>query len=129
MTDFSVKITPRFYETDALGHINNAVIAAWFEVARASFLESLGDDDAASPKTWVLASLKIDFIAETFYGRDVIAHITAVAPGNTSLTIDCEMSQGDQVTVRGRAVVVNLGQAGGSPTRISDALREKLASL
>ena len=129
MTDFSVTITPRFYETDALGHINNAVIAAWFEVARASFLESMGDGDARSAEMWVLASLKIDFIAETFYGSDVTAHITGVRPGNSSLTVECEMSQGGRVTVRGTAVIVHLGQAGGSPTRISDALREKLASL
>ena len=129
MTDFSVTITPRFYETDALGHINNAVIAAWFEVARASFLESLGDGDARSAEMWVLASPKIDFIAETFYGSDVTAHITGVRPGNSSLTVECEMSQGGRVTVRGTAVIVHLGQAGGSPTRISDARREKLASL
>lgn len=129
MTDFTVTITPRFYETDALGHINNAVIAAWFEVARASFLESLGDGDAGSAEMWVLASLKIDFLAETFYGSDVTAHIIGARPGNSSLTVECEMSQGGKVTVRGTAVIVHLGQAGGSPTRISNALRKKLASL
>ncbi|MEM9398560.1 MAG: acyl-CoA thioesterase, partial [Pseudomonadota bacterium] len=31
---FSKTLSPRFYETDALGHINNVTIAAWFEVAR-----------------------------------------------------------------------------------------------
>ena len=129
MTGFAVTITPRFYETDALGHINNAVIAAWFEVARASFLESLADGDARSPENWVLASLRIDFLAETFYGIDVIARITGAWAGNSSLTVECEMSQGGKVTVRGTAVIVHLGQAGGSPTRISDALRAKLASL
>ena len=129
MTDFTVTITPRFYETDALGHINNAVIAAWFEVARASFLESLGDGDARAPEKWVLASLKIDFVAETFYGSDVTARITRATAGNSSLTVECEMSQRGEVTVRGTAVIVHLGRAGGSPTRISDALREKLASL
>ena len=129
MTDFTVTITPRFYETDALGHINNAVIAAWFEVARASFLESLGDGDAGAAEKWVLASLKIDFLAETFYGSDVIAHITGARVGNSSLTVECEMSQNGKVTVRGTAVVVHLGQAGGSPTRIADGLRKKLAGL
>ena len=27
-------VTPRFYETDAFGHINNTVITGWFETAR-----------------------------------------------------------------------------------------------
>jgi acyl-CoA thioester hydrolase len=35
---FSVNITPRFYETDAFGHINNTVIAGWFEAGRAPIL-------------------------------------------------------------------------------------------
>ncbi len=32
MQEFATIITPRLYETDAMGHINNATIAAWFEV-------------------------------------------------------------------------------------------------
>jgi acyl-CoA thioester hydrolase len=31
---FRMTVTPRFYETDALGHINNTVMAGWFEAAR-----------------------------------------------------------------------------------------------
>ena len=84
MQAFSIAITPRFYETDALGHINNAAIAAWFEVARISFLESLGEKGGTSPFSWVLASLHIDFISETFYGSDVRATVTEAVAGNSS---------------------------------------------
>ena len=83
MTEFAVTITPRFYETDALGHINNAAIAAWFEVARISFLESLDPGGAGAGKDWVLASIKLDFVAETYYGADVSARIVGARPGNT----------------------------------------------
>lgn len=31
---FTLSLTPRFYETDAFGHINNTVITGWFETAR-----------------------------------------------------------------------------------------------
>ena len=83
----SEQFNVRFYETDALGHINNASIAAWFEVARIRFLESLGGEGSESARSWILASLQIDFIAETFYGSDVIATVTSATPGNSSLTI------------------------------------------
>jgi hypothetical protein len=43
LKEFAITITPRLYETDAMGHINNAIIAAWFEVVRVRFLESLVD--------------------------------------------------------------------------------------
>jgi len=124
----SLTITPRFYETDALGHINNASIAAWFEVARITFIESLGKQTAASSVNWILASLQIDFIAETFYGADVIATVTDATAGNSSLTVICEMSQGGKLTVRGKAVLVHLDTQSKRPSRIPDGLREKLAA-
>lgn len=129
MPKHSLTITPRFYETDALGHINNASIAAWFEVARITFLESLGNQTAASSVNWVLASLQIDFIAETFYGTDVIATVTDATAGNSSLTVCCEMLQGGKLTVRGKAVLVHLDTQSKRPSRIPDSLRVRLAAV
>lgn len=124
----TLTITPRFYETDALGHINNASIAAWFEVARITFIESLEKQAAASSVNWILASLQIDFIAETFYGTDVIATVTDATAGNSSLMVTCEMTQGGKLTVRGKAVLVHLDTESKRPSRIPDSLREKLSA-
>ena len=128
MQDFSITISPRFYETDALGHINNASIAAWFEVVRIRFLESMGQDGLAGAMDWVLASLQIDFVAETFYGTDVIASITEAKVGNSSLTVVCEMTQGDKVSARGRAVLVQVDRQSKKSVRVPDSLREALAA-
>jgi len=128
LQDFSVIITPRFYETDALGHINNASIAAWFEVVRIRFLESLGQDGLVGAMDWILASLQIDFVAETFYGTDVIASITGAKIGNSSLTVVCEMTQGDKITARGKAVLVQVDRQTNKPVRVPDRLREELAA-
>lgn len=128
MPDYSITITPRFYETDALGHINNATIVAWFEIARVRFLEQLQGDDPAAAKCWILASVQVDFKAETFYGGDVIASITDASVGNSSLTVICEMTQNDKLTVMGKAVLVYMGPEGTSPTRVPDSIREELAA-
>lgn len=128
MQDYSITISPRFYETDALGHINNAAIAAWFEVARVRFLESLGESQPSSAKDWILASLQIDFHAETFYGRDVKAVITGAEVGNTSLTICCDMYQEERRTVRCMAVLVHMDTVEKKPERIPDWLRERIAA-
>ena len=79
LSDFSVTISPRFYETDALGHINNASITAWFEVVRVRYLESLSQSDFSAAKAWILASIQVDFAAETFYGTEVVAKLNAIA--------------------------------------------------
>jgi acyl-CoA thioester hydrolase len=125
---YSVTITPRFYETDALGHINNATIVAWFEIVRVNFLEELQENDPAAAKRWILASLQVDFKAETFYGSDVIASITDASVGNSSFTVTCEMTQGDKLTVLGKAVLVYMGAEATAPTRIPDSVRQQLAA-
>lgn len=129
MKEFEITISPRLYETDALGHINNATIAAWFEVVRMRFLESLADSNADNVKSWILASVQIDFISETFYGSDVTGKVVEATIGNSSFTLHCEMWQGGKQTVRGKAVLVRMDLESKSPTRVPDQLREKLAAL
>lgn len=128
MKPFEITITPRLYETDVMGHINNASIAAWFEVVRVRFLESLGDGGPAEGKNWTLASVHIDFRGETFYGEDVAASITAATVGRTSLTLDCVMAQGNRKTVEGRAVMVQWDPQTRRPCAVPDALRKKIAA-
>ncbi len=122
MSDFSITITPRSYETDALGHINNVSITAWFEVLRVSLVEALGTGIPMA-KNWVLASIGLDYLEETFYGSDVTITATSLKVGNSSLTIHCEMSQGGRLTVRGRAVLVCMDEETGKSRRIPDAMR------
>lgn len=129
MQKFSITIQPRFYETDALGHINNASIAAWFEVLRTSFLSSLGESNPDDARNWILASLQIDFKAETFYGSDVTAAITEAVVGNSSLTVTCHMSQQGGITVTGSATLVRIDGETKKPARIADNLRAEIAAL
>ena len=128
LKEFAITITPRLYETDALGHINNATIAAWFEVVRIRFIESLVEGDGGIGKDWILASVHIDFTGETFYGSDVVGKITDASIGNTSFTVICEMSQGGRKTVSGKAVLVHLDMQSKSPKRVPDFLRDQLAA-
>jgi Predicted thioesterase len=55
--DFKV----RFYETDALGHVNNTVIPGWIETGRLPIFEFFGE---MSPKTQslIVARLEVDYL-------------------------------------------------------------------
>ncbi|MDX1733532.1 MAG: thioesterase family protein [Halioglobus sp.] len=128
MQDFSVTITPRFYETDAMGHINNATLAAWFEVARVRFVEQLAGEDGPVGRSWILASVHIDFAAETLYGADVEVRIVDARIGNSSFTLSCEMRQQGRLTVKGIAVLVHIDVDSKRPQRIPDVVRERLAA-
>lgn len=120
-------ITPRFYETDAMGHINNASIAAWLEVVRVRFLESLVSASHATGLSWILASVHIDFVGETFYGQDVTAKIVGAEVGNTSVTLSMELYQGERQTVKGTAVLVHMDYESKKTLRVPDIYREQLA--
>lgn len=129
MTDFSVSITPRFYETDALGHINNIAITAWFEVARVRFMEAIDATEKTAEKGWVLAHIAMDYVDETFYGTDVDVAITRAEVGNSSLTMHCEMRQDERLTVKGSAVLVRLDLDSKTKQRVPDSMREAIAGL
>ena len=129
MSDFTVSITPRFYETDAQGHISNVTIAGWFEAARTSLLTRVLADDISSQVQWMLANVNIDYLAETHFGHDVSVSLEKISVGNSSLTMDCVMNQQDKDCVRGRAVLVNIDPNTRSKRRISDELRHQIERI
>lgn len=126
MQCFALTLSPRFYETDAQGHINNATIAAWFEVLRTGYLQGLMRGEGNGPVNWILASVHIDYLRETFFGEDVEMRVISTKVGNSSLSLDCEMGQGDKITVSGKAVLVYIDPDSRRPSRIPDALRAKM---
>ena len=123
----STTLAPRFYETDGLGHINNVSIAGWLEVSRMSFLGPLGKIEGMSPNDWALVSVKIDYLAETFFGADVELRVTDVTVGNSSLTIQSEIWQNGSQTVAGNSTLVHFDSQTKQSKRLPEALRERLA--
>ena len=129
MKDFSITITPRFYETDAQGHISNVTLAAWFEVLRTRILQEIEIRDGGVQISWLLASMGMDYVAETFYGSDVTLKLTDIEAGNSSLKFHCEMYQDDRLTVKAKAVLVHLDLATRKSQRIADDVRKRIAKL
>ena len=129
MSEISISISPRFYETDAQGHISNVTIAGWFEAARTSLLSRVLADDISSQVQWMLANVNIDYLAETHFGSDVIVSLEKLVVGNTSLTMHCLMRQEGRECVRGKAVLVNIDPQTRGKRRISDELRGRLAEV
>ena len=81
----TVTISPRFCETDALGHINNTAFGAWFETGRINYLTSLQQDIVGFKPQWVLATVQMDFRDETFFGHDVSVEVFPVKIGTHRL--------------------------------------------
>ena len=128
MSRFSITLTPRISETDLVGHVNNVAIAAWFEDLRVRFMRSFeapGDARAGSGH-FTLASIKLDFVAETHFGEDVVLTMQDVTLGNSSITLEGELHQGGSLTVKGTAVMVRWDPGTHKPQRIPDEYRSRI---
>jgi len=57
-------LRPRFRDTDAMGHINNAVYVTYLEVARQEYWLKLGGEQDYRRVPFILAHVTIDFRSE-----------------------------------------------------------------
>ncbi|MDF0725422.1 acyl-CoA thioesterase [Cytobacillus sp. S13-E01] len=82
------KITVRFGETDALGHINNSSYFIYLEEARIRFFESIGYN--MNTKTWnfILASTKCDFVDQGYFNQLLKVTTNVSRIGNKSFQLD-----------------------------------------
>ena len=103
---FSMTVTPRFYETDALGHINNTVLSNWFEASREPVFRLFNPTLALREWNLILARVEIDYVAQTHYGKEVEVRSWIGRIGNSSFVVDQEAWQEGVCVARGKAVQV-----------------------
>jgi acyl-CoA thioester hydrolase len=83
----------RFADTDAMGHVNNAVYLTYIEIARAAYYETatghplpLGVHGAE--EGMILADVRIAFRAPAFYGETLTVETRVTRLGRTSFAMD-----------------------------------------
>jgi acyl-CoA thioester hydrolase len=103
---FSMNITPRFYEIDAHGHINNTVITGWFEAAWVPIFEMFAPVTDLKHLPLMLARIEIDFVAQTDYEHDVTIKTDIEYVGSSSFFINQEAWQNDVLVTICKAVQV-----------------------
>jgi acyl-CoA thioester hydrolase len=126
---YSQTIQPRFNETDALGHINNTVVAAWFEGCRDPLFRLFTPD--LNPAQWrlILAKFSVDFHAELFYGEPVEIKSWVSRIGNSSFDVSQQAWQQGQLCASGVAVMVHYDFGNKRSTTLSDELQARLLAL
>lgn len=64
-----VDIEPRFRDTDAMGHVNNAVYATYLEVGRQAYWRVIDPEARYNRVPFILARLEIDFRSPALVGE------------------------------------------------------------
>ncbi|MHB0776899.1 acyl-CoA thioesterase [Halomonas sp. WWR20] len=124
---FTRTLEPAFYDTDALGHINNTRLPAWFELARNDLFRLFVPDLELRRWPLILAKLEVEFLAELHYGQDVEIRTWLSRLGNSSFTVTQEAWQNGRCAARGHTVMVHYDHQASAAQPISPALRETLS--
>ena len=123
---FSEQIQTRFSDTDALGHVNNAVLPAWFEGARDPIFRLFTPELDLSNWPLILAKIDVTFHAETYYGQPVEIRTYVRRIGGASFDVFQQSWQGDKLTASGTAVMVHFNNQTKKSSPIPDEVREQL---
>ncbi len=126
MMIYETEIQPRFSETDALGHINNAVVPVWFEQARSPIFEIFVP--GLAPEDWnlILARVEVDYLAELFYQSSVTIKTGIERVGEKSLTVKQEVWQKETLAAQGKAVLVYFDHKNKRSEVIPDSIKQRL---
>lgn len=119
----------RFYETDALAHVSNTVLVGWFEAAREPVFKMF--TPTLDLKNWplILASYKVDFLAQIFYGQPVTVKTYIQRLGGSSFDVGQEVWQNDHCCAKGVTTMVHFNYQTQKSAPIPDAVRQQLTEI
>ena len=122
---YKTVVTPRFGDIDGLRHVNNTVLAVWFEQARNPIFTP---DLDLKYENWklIMVRTEFDFLSEMYYGEDVEIRTFIEKIGNSSFTMGHEAWQNGKRAVKGKAVVVHFDFIGKKSIPIPDSIKEQL---
>jgi len=123
---FEFQILPRLSETDAIGHINNTVLPAWFEEARRDLFKIFIPD--LSMQTWNLILRKYEIeIENQISHKDAVTVQTHVSKiGTKSFTVFQAAFQNDMRVATAASVLVYFDYSENTTAEIPEDIKDQL---
>ena len=113
-------------DTDQQGHINNAVIASFFEAGRMEVFAQQALDPFRASSLFVIVRVEIDYKRELFYPGLVRVGSRVSAIGRTSFKFEQTLRSGDHEVACALATCVLLDLATRKPTPVPASVRATL---
>jgi acyl-CoA thioester hydrolase len=133
LSDFHVtcEIRPRFRDTDAMGHINNAVYVTYLEVARQEYWTRVCDNPDYKRVPFILAHVSIDFRSEALVSDVIVVGIRCDHVGTKSFRFRYEIWEKatERLVAEGESVQVCYDYASKSTVPMPDDLRRAVEVL
>lgn len=122
---------PRFRDTDAMGHINNAVYVTYLEVARQEYWRALDGTQDYRRVPFILAHVTIDFRSEALVNERLLIGCRCVRIGSKSFAFEYEIrEQGTgRLVVEASSVQVCYDYGRKATIPVPDDLRRAIEAL
>ena len=127
-TPLSTSFDVRFCETDALQHVSNTALVAWFEAAREPIFRMFTPTLDLQNWPLILASYKVDFLAQIFYGKPVTVKTFISRLGNSAFDVYQELWQDNILCATGITTMVHFDYATQRSAAIPDSVKATLQS-
>ncbi len=127
---FRHRLSVRFRDCDAMGHVNHAVYFTYLEECRLTFWREV--TGTPSPHTRVIiARAECDYRAPAHFGDELEVRVTIGDIGRSSFTLVYEIVQAASASLvaRGKTVMVSYDYEAGSSTPLPDQTRDLLQRL
>jgi acyl-CoA thioester hydrolase len=121
----------RFRDTDAFGHVNNAVFFTYIELARIRyFLDVLEPATPFERMPLILARVELDFRSPIMFGEEVEVETQVDRIGRSSIAMSHRMTAGVDRRLVGEAqsVLVTYDYGVARPMPVPDEWRAKFAA-
>jgi acyl-CoA thioester hydrolase len=122
------RLQPRFRDTDAMGHINNAVYITYLEVARQEYWRALDASGDYRRVPFILAHVNCDFRSEALVMETLTLSIRCAWIGGKSFAFEYEIREETtrRLVVEARTVQVCYDYEKKQSIAMPDALRAAL---
>jgi acyl-CoA thioester hydrolase len=133
-----VAIDVRFADTDAMGHVNNAVYLTYCEMARIRYWSDVTGEPLAAghhgSESLILAEARITYRAQVFHTDVVTVETRARHIGSSSFLLEhrltaCEPDGDPRLVAVSESVMVRFDYRVGRPARLDDRFVEAMETF
>ncbi len=125
---FSEEFNVRLYETDALAHVSNTVLVGWFESGREPIFKLFNPELDLQNWSLILASYKVDFLEQIYYGKKVQVKTFISRIGTSSFDVYQELWQQQKKCASGVTTMVHFDYQSKQTVAITEDIKAKLLS-
>ena len=122
------EVPVRFSDTDAMGHVNNAVYLSYLEAARVDYLRRVFG--VVEPREYgvIIARVEIDYKSPVFHHETVLVGCRVSELGGSSITMTYRLEEKStgRLVASAKSVLVAYDYQLGKPRRLSEDRRKKM---